>query len=443
MSKASTGFWLDFQRVFSRRVSGNAKSVWLELVLQPLVVAALVFIAFLNREDVDPYRLNFLYFSTLYAFWVGLFGSCQAINSEVRSGEWCYWVLGMGRNRTTHVLAIGTSCLAFAFVQCLVFLVAIVTLSGIAGADICHCPCRDAPFNHFVDMYVSLPNGKASVDPLSQMNGALWYVLSAKWGSFGPAAFAIGIFGLALAASLVSGTCYGLFFGAFFKDPATSLNMAVGFVVLLGMVSLCGLRGDRKEKVDALFAPLHEGATVRATMNREDFASNAIPAAAISYVLPQRYFFNIGRTTFNKDWSDDPGVQNALRGKFSTYTNIVSLSTVPSPYSFRLKPGWLKTWDRAFFSNTCQIMSWINNWHLLPDCEKAKFENWSDPKPCEMVRFLRNHPEHRKGWRVSVHRKILFATIGLEQLPLLLLNLLCLGGTLLSVWKKTCYQQLR
>ena len=145
MSKASTGFWLDFQRVFSRRVSGNAKSVWLELVLQPLVVAALVFIAFLNREDVDPYRLNFLYFSTLYAFWVGLFGSCQAINSEVRSGEWCYWVLGMGRNRTTHVLAIGTSCLLFAFIQCLVFLVAIATLSGIAGVDFCHCPCRDAP----------------------------------------------------------------------------------------------------------------------------------------------------------------------------------------------------------------------------------------------------------------------------------------------------------
>ena len=135
MKRTSTGFWLDFRRVFSRRVSGNVKSVLLELVVQPLVVAALVFIAFLNRDKVDPYRLNFLYFSTLYAFWVGLFGSCQAINSEVRSGEWCYWVLGMGRNRTTHVFAIGISCLLFALVQCAVFLLAVVILSGVAGID--------------------------------------------------------------------------------------------------------------------------------------------------------------------------------------------------------------------------------------------------------------------------------------------------------------------
>ena len=438
MSKASTGFWLDFQRVFSRRVSGNAKSVWLELVLQPLVVAALVFIAFLNREDVDPYRLNFLYFSTLYAFWVGLFGSCQAINSEVRSGEWCYWVLGMGRNRTTHVLAIGTSCLLFAFIQCLVFLVAIATLSGIAGVDFCHCPCRDAPFNHFVDMYVSLPNGKASVDPISQMNGVLWYVLSAKWGSFGPAAFATGIFGLALAASLVSGTCYGLFFGAFFMDPATSLNMAVGFVVLLGMVSLCGLRGDGTEKVDALFAPLHEGATVRATMNREHFASNAVPAAAMSYALPQRYFFNIGRTTFNKDWSDERAVQDALR------SNLVSNAALPHSPGFN--PNWTKTMDGCNFGISSGIGKWIRGWgnDYPPTSERdAQFADWSEPKPCEMVRFLRHHPEHRKGWRIALHRRKLLSTIGLEMLPLFLLNLLCLGGTLWSVWKKPCYQQLR
>ena len=438
MKKMSTGFWLDFRRVFSRRVSGNVKSVLLELVFQPFVVAALVFIAFLNRDKVDPYRLNFLYFSTLYAFWVGLFGSCQAINSEVRSGEWCYWVLGMGRNRTTHVLAIGTSCLLFAFVQCLVFLVAVAALSGIAGVDFCHCPCREAPFNHFVDMFVSIPNGKASVDPICQMNCALWYVLSAAWGSFGPAAFATGIFGLSLLSALISGTCFGLFFGSFFREPSTSLNMAVGFVVLLGMVSLCGLRGDGSEKVDALFAPLHDGATVRATMNRENFASNAVPAAAISYVLPQRYFFIIGRTTFNTEWSDERAVQDVLR------SNLVNKAA--SPPSRKFNPNWTKTMDGANFGVSSGIGKWIRGWgddYPPPSEQDEKFEDWNEPKPCEMVRFLRNHPEHREGWKVGLHRKILFSTIGLEMLPLLLLNLFCLGATLLSVWKKPCYWQLR
>jgi hypothetical protein len=170
MRNITTGFWLDFKRVFSRRVSENKLSVILELGLQPLVVAVLVFVAFIHREDVDPYRLNFLYFSSLYAFWIGLFGACQAINSEVKSGEWCYWVLGMGRNRTTHVLAIGTSCLLFAFIQCLVFLVAVVVLAHFFqgdGAD------GTGSINHFVDMFISVPNGKASDDPLYQMNGAL------------------------------------------------------------------------------------------------------------------------------------------------------------------------------------------------------------------------------------------------------------------------------
>ena len=438
MKRTSTGFWLDFRRVFSRRVSGNVKSVLLELVVQPLVVAALVFIAFLNRDKVDPYRLNFLYFSTLYAFWVGLFGSCQAINSEVRSGEWCYWVLGMGRNRTTHVFAIGISCLLFALVQCAVFLLAVVILSGVAGIDICHCPCRDTPFNHFVDMFVSVPNGEASVDPIFQMNGALWFILSAKWGSFCPVAFASGIFGLSLMAALVSGTCFGLFFGAFFKEPATSLNMAVGFVVLLGMISLCGLRGDGSEKVDALFAPLRDGAIVRGKMNREHFASNAVPAAAISYALPQRYFFNIGRVTFQKDWSDERAVQDTLR------SNLVS--NAASDISPRFNPNWTKTMDGANFGVSSGIGKWIRGWGEDIPCETERgkvFEDWSNPTPCEMVRFLRLHPEYRKGWKVALHLKVLLTTIGLEMLPLLGLNLLCLGATLLSVWKKHCYQQLR
>ena len=412
MKSATTGFGLDFRRVASRRVSGNIWSLLLELFWQPFVVAVLVFVAFIHRDDVDSYCLNFLYFSTLYAFWIGLFGACQAINSELKSGEWCYWVLGMGRNRTSHVLAVFASCLLFALVQCSVFLLVVVVLSGTANME----------FNHFVDMFVHLPDGKASVDPIYQMNGALWYVLSAKWGTLGPVVFATSIFGFALVAALVTGTSFGLLFGAFFREPATSLNMAVGFVVLLGMVSLCGLKGDGNEKVDVLFAPFRDGGTVYDKMNREHFASNAIPAATISYILPQRYFFNIGRVTFNKDWSHDGNVQMALRERLS---GGVDLSN--SVY----KAHWMKTMDGVTFVTNTNIAPWINGWDL------------GEPEPYEMVRFLRHHPEHRKGWKVALHRKHLLLTIGLETLPLILLNILCIIGTLLAVWKKSCYHQLR
>ena len=62
MNLTSKGFWLDFRRVASRRVSGNIGSLLLELILQPLVVAVLVFVAFIHREYVDSYRLTSLHF---------------------------------------------------------------------------------------------------------------------------------------------------------------------------------------------------------------------------------------------------------------------------------------------------------------------------------------------------------------------------------------------
>ena len=454
MRYSSTGFVLDFRRVFSRRVSGNIHSVLLEIVLQPLVVATLVFIAFLNRDKVDPYRLNFLYFSTLYAFWVGLFGSCQAINSEVRSGEWCYWVLGMGRNRTTHVLAIGTSCLLFAFVQCLVFLSAVVILSGIAGHP-CDPPCESAPakFNHFVDMFVSVPNGDALCDSIGQMNKVLWYVLSASWGNLGPAFFATSIFGLSLGAAVISGTLFGLLFGAVFREPATSLNIAVGFVVLLGMVSLCGLRGSgdgNDEKVGALFAPLNDEGTVLTKMKESDLPNHKTKmAATISYFLPQRYFFNIGQITFEKDWTRIDSVHKALCERLlsqtNAATNVETGSRNPEVHckdpADRFHARWLENFNDASFP-------------VVGDSKATGLANWIDLKKEERIvlsgqdigqlkDFLRKHPEHWKGWKVFLYKKMLLSTIGMELLPILLFTFLCLGGTLFAVWKKPCYQQLR
>lgn len=441
-----SGFWLDFRRVLSRRTSGNKMSVAMELLLQPFVVACLVFLAFLNREKVEPFRLNFLYFSTLYAFWVGLFGSCQALNSEVRNGEWCYWVLGMGRNRMTHVLAVGTSGLLFAFVQCFVFLFAVVVLSSLSART-------SLPFNHFTDMFVSTPDGDASPDPINQMNGVLWFVLAAKWGSLGPLSFATGLFGLSLFAALVSGTVFGLLFSAFFKEPAISLNIAVGFVVLLGMMSYCGLRGDGSEKIGPLFAPIRDGDIVRE--NTDEQPKRARFASAISYVLPQRYFFNIGQLTFSNEWSDNETVQDKLRDRVrvaiarrqTTMSTPVPNADSEPPLVFNAI--WTTKKDRANFDSTRGTAKWIKDWgydtpvSIPPVEERSLFTDYSQPTTAEMIDFLRRHRNHRKGWMVSANRDILRRTIFCELIPLVFIDFMCLLGTLVAVWRKRCYQELR
>ena len=260
-------------------------------------------------------------------------------------------------------------------------------------------------------------------------------------GGLGPILFAISIFALSLFTALVSGTLFGLLFGSVFREPATSLNMAVGFVVLLGMLSLCGLRGDQKEKVDAHFVPLHDLETVHAKISHENFTSNA-PAAKISYILPQRYFFNIGRVTFNTEWSKDKSVQDALRAKFTNEV-VTSDSLAKDPLQF--KANWVQAMDDVNFDTNSGVIKWINYFSEknLSETDLKCFKDLNQPDACEMVCFLRNHPEHRKGWKVTLHRKLLLTTIGIEILPLLLINVLCFGGTLLSVWKKGCYQQLR
>jgi hypothetical protein len=266
--------------------------------------------------------------------------------------------------------------------------------------------------------------------------------------------FAVGLFALSLLAAFVSGTLFGLFFGSVFREPATSLNMAVGFVVLLGMVSLCGLRGDGDEKVDALFAPIRDMSTVRKIeMKQEHFPTNVVPLEVFSFFLPQRYFFNIGRTSFNKDWSDDEDVQDSLRKRFvsgksgssSNLSGRASSSSMVLP-RFKFKADWTKTDKKVTFATSTNIMPWINGWEGdLPSV--AEFEEGDEPKvseiAAEMVAFLRKHPEHREGWEVALHRKVFLTSIGWELLPLLLLDCLFLALTLWAVWKMPCYQELR
>ena len=123
-----------------------------------------------------------------------------------------------------------------------------------------------------------------------------------------------------------------------------------------------------------------------------------------------------------------------------------SSAGVASNALFRYNAYWTKDRGAATFATNTNIGFWINGWGRdYPSSleQEEFFKDSGEPKPCEMVRFLRHHPEHRIGWNVALHRKLLLSTIGLETLPLLLLNVLCLAGTLVAVWNKTCYHQLR
>ena len=232
MSIRDVGFCLDVRRLFVRRVSANVCNLIIENVAQPIAVALVVVFAFLNRDDPFHFSTNFIYFTTLYAFWVGMFGSCQSLNTELRNGEWSYWILGLGRNRIVHLLAICFTNLLFAFLQIALFVGTILAFkylvsfhSGFGLEDV---------YRNFVNCFVSCTKEKSS---LFQMQGLLKLYLEHMMPGWGSEVFAFGIFSFSLVSAVISGVGFGVLFSTLFRDPVVSLNVSVGFVVVIGMLS--------------------------------------------------------------------------------------------------------------------------------------------------------------------------------------------------------------
>ena len=108
---------LEMRRVLSMTWSRSRGRNIIEFIVLPLLVAYVMVTAFLARSAPDAQCEAFLFFGTLYAFWCGLFGSCQAFNGEVNSGEWSYWMLGTHRGILRHYVAHFAVAFLFALAQ--------------------------------------------------------------------------------------------------------------------------------------------------------------------------------------------------------------------------------------------------------------------------------------------------------------------------------------
>ena len=296
-----TGFLLDVRRLFARRISANLPSLLMENLLQPAGVACVVLFAFVNRADPEDLRETLVYFSTLFAFWIGMFGSCQSINAELRNGEWSYWVLGLGRNRYVHLAAIGFVNFAFAVTQVAAFLLTIYFFRFLSGLDALGI---GSVYANFLDMFLSASGDPCPGSTLFQMQGLLKPILASTFAG-ADELFVFALFGAALLSAVVAGIGFGLLFSATFRDPAVSLNVSVGFVVVTGMLSYVGLKGAGTEAeretnfLSERMAPVALAETRLPGTGAELPAGSALRVLTdLSTVLPQRYFYNIGTLTF-------------------------------------------------------------------------------------------------------------------------------------------------
>ena len=73
--------------------------------LVPLLLASALVFIFIFRGTPEDAFSTFIFFSTLYFFWTGLFATCQIVNGAIESGEWAYWVLGTRRSIKTYLVA--------------------------------------------------------------------------------------------------------------------------------------------------------------------------------------------------------------------------------------------------------------------------------------------------------------------------------------------------
>lgn len=417
------GFGLDMRRLLVRRLSldlpGLRRFAWENLV-QPLVVAAVVVWAFLSRDRASDFREPFIYFSTLYAFWVGMFGCCQALNRELETSEWSYWVLGFRRSPWRHVLAAFSTSVLFAGVQVAVFLFGLWMIGRIDGTG----------WTSLVNDFVTSAPGEFS--PLFQMGGALNHWLAVK-GALLPFAAGQALFALALFSALLSGAGFGLLFSALVDDSVVSLNVSVGFVVLLGMLSLCGLRGPSGStaQLDRDFLPAVERTALEAVAPLPPGHSDGRLeyALMLSRVLPQRYFFNLGRML------SDHRIDRRALGRIARAS--LAARGVPPERT----PPWMRTGLGDVYCpnpiNGTSLKSWVG----------AERPDDDDRPASEFLRAcVRADPGvvDRQNWGLGIWAAMLGSAVLAELLPLVGLFAFCSAFTLLLVYmKKGSYGNLR
>lgn len=268
----------DFLRCF-RRQWPKTKKAWFSAIVIPALVAVLVWLAFLFQESPGEDFDRFVFFSTLYCFWVGLFNACQTLNGAVESGEWSYWVLGFRRSFlryfTANVLSVGVGTL----VQIAVFFVVLFGLS------------------FFADLGMLEANNILEVGFDSTENALKGFL---GCGLFFPEWLPSCLF---LSLSFLSAACCGVAFGillsASIGSSSTALKMSVATVVLI-MISSSIVLDEQKnyEYVSEILFENSEGKKLPFAWEDGYFGKTILSGA--SFAFPQRYFFNVGFCPLHK-----------------------------------------------------------------------------------------------------------------------------------------------
>ena len=405
---------LDFKRAFSRRWAVGVLPRLFEFVFQPIFVALVVCLAFLAKEkesSIPAFSNAFFYFTGLYAFWVGLFGSCQSLNGEVQNGEWSYWTLGLRRYIPGHVLSVFGVNLVCALWNMALFIVSVVVVS-------CFLPsCRG--FNPFVSCFLTLDS--LAADPFWQCGYMLKPLLVAKYGACGPLLFATGVYSLSLFAATICGVCFGMLL-SLLPDPAISLNASVAFVVLLGMISLLGLQGDKGRSgkpppsLTSEFANRFESRHF-SNCKTENRAVRALIWG--SRFLPQRYFFNMARMPLEKN-NDESMIQSICKG--------LDLSGNS---------------ESAWWNCTEQLTSPSANWALKRWGIPA---STGDPPPdasAYLAAHIKSDPDFERRNQIKRYWKTFWKAQWLELVPLGWMCLICLLAVNVGVLTLPQYRRLR
>ena len=304
---------LEFRRVVSTTWNRGLWRTVFEFAVLPLLVAFIMVSSFLARSAPDAQGEAFLFFGTIYAFWCGLFGTCQAFNGEVNSGEWSYWMLGLHRGVVRHYIAHFVAGFFFAMLQqvciSLLFLWSLWKIGAVIKPLGFFFVAPDDG-NSFINKFGTIFS-KGNAYNLQGLYAAMKYADHAVgkehvlWFSM-CSEFYLGAVTMAVA----SGVSIGLLVSAICPTPHVSQNAAVLLIVACCICShtgTVGFGGDTRAERE--FAPIdliirqkgrqYQDAKTYDGLDRgkrrQTQWKDGGAVEQISFALPQRYFFNMAR----------------------------------------------------------------------------------------------------------------------------------------------------
>ncbi len=277
-------FISEFKRVFLHQYSSRRIFT---IYFLPILVAVLIFIAFGSDPAYGKKGEFFIFFTTLYSFWIGLFSGSQLVNVEVKSGEWAYWVLGFNRSAILHLFSLALSSIVLAFIQFFMMSFTLAVIDICVGNDVLH------------SAYLNRSEFESGIRILTSLSFVkIWLPL-------------LILFLSSILAS-ISGVGVGLLFSCIFTEPGNSIKAAIAFVVFVLLSSHTVIKSSEdKSKYSPIYVSMnsthcelavttHFKSQKRDSKNQTGICVGILKYGPfiledLSYLHPQRYFFNVGR----------------------------------------------------------------------------------------------------------------------------------------------------